>query len=59
MKDEFYIPTVISKAIATNSVSVKMFKTSDKWYGITYREDLKEIKSAIEDYIEKGLYARI
>jgi len=59
MEDEFYIPTVISKAVETNSVSVKMFKTSDKWYGITYREDLKEIKNAIESYIEKGMYEKV
>ncbi len=59
MKDELYIPIVISNAIETNKARVKMFKTTDKWYGITYREDLKEIKNAIGGYIENGLYEGI
>lgn len=57
-KDEFYIPSVISRAIERGKAQVKVFKTSDKWYGITYREDLEEIKNAIGGYIENGLYER-
>jgi len=57
-KDEFYIPSVISRAVERGKAQVKVFKTSDKWYGITYREDLEEIKNAIGGYIENGLYER-
>ena len=55
-KDELYIPSVISKAIKNNQIRVKTFKTLDKWYGITYRNDLEEIKEAIGGYINYGLY---
>ena len=55
-KDEIYIPSVISKAVERGQAQVKVFKTSDKWYGITYREDLEEIKNAIGGYIKNGLY---
>ena len=58
-KDEIYIPTVISNAVLKGKASVKTFKTSDKWYGITYREDLEEIKNAIGGYIKNGLYEGI
>ncbi len=58
-KDEIYIPTVISNAVYSGKASVKMFKTTDKWYGITYREDLEEIKNAIGGYIKNGLYEGI
>lgn len=58
-KDEIYIPTVISNAVSGGKASVKMFKTTDKWYGITYREDLEEIKNAIGGYIKNGLYEGI
>lgn len=56
MKDEFFIPFVISKALETGRATVKVFKNSDKWYGITYREDLAEVKEAIGGYVENGLY---
>ncbi|MCM1556188.1 MAG: sugar phosphate nucleotidyltransferase [Anaeroplasma bactoclasticum] len=59
MKDEFFIPTVISNAVHKKLATVKVFKNTDKWYGITYREDLKEIKEAIEGYIRDGLYKGI
>ena len=58
-KDEFYIPSVISQSVLNGKATVKVFETSDKWYGITYREDLKEIKKAIGEYIKNGLYEGI
>lgn len=58
-KDEFFIPSVISKAIQEGHATVRVFKNADKWYGITYREDLGEIKEAIGGYIENGLYKGI
>lgn len=59
MKDEFYISAVISKAIELKEATVKVFKNQDKWFGITYREDLVEIKEAIGGYIQNGLYEGI
>lgn len=59
MKDEFFIPSVISKAVDTERATVKVFKNTDKWYGITYREDLQEVKDAIGGYINDGLYKGI
>ncbi|MDE5715150.1 MAG: hypothetical protein K2I42_03355 [Anaeroplasmataceae bacterium] len=56
MKDEFFIPTVISNAVNNKKATVRVYKNTDKWYGITYREDLEEIKDAIGGYIKDGLY---
>lgn len=58
-KDEIYIPSVISEMIEEGTASVKVFKTEDKWYGITYRADLDEIKESIGGYIKNGLYKGI
>ena len=58
-KDEFFIPSVISKVIDDGMGTVQVFKNTDKWYGITYREDLGEIKEAIGGYIVDGLYPGI
>lgn len=59
MKDEFFIPSGISRAIETNAASVRVYKNADKWYGITYREDLQEVKDAIGGYIRDGLYKNL
>ena len=59
MKDEFFIPSVISKALETGRATLKVFKNADKWYGITYREDLAEVKEAIGGYVNDGLYEGI
>lgn len=58
-KDEFFIPSVITKALNDEKATVKIFTNDDKWYGITYREDLDEIKNAINGYVENGLYEGI
>ncbi len=59
MKDEFFIPSVISSALASGRATVRVYHNRDKWYGITYREDLEEIKEAIGGYIHDGLYEGI
>lgn len=58
-KDEIYIPSVISEMLSANKARVKVFKTEDRWYGMTYRADLEEIKNAIGGYIKNGLYEGI
>ena len=56
LKDEFYIPVVISNAAKAKNATIKVFTHEDKWYGITYREDLPELVEAIAGYINEGLY---
>ena len=58
-KDEFLIPTVIFNAISDNVATVTAYRNSDKWYGITYRDDLAQVKEALNGYIRAGLYRDI
>jgi hypothetical protein len=52
---EFYLPAAVMDMIMSVH-TVKMLKTSDKWYGITYKEDMPVIKAAIGEMIKKGSY---
>ena len=59
MKDEFFIPSVISTAVDSGKATVRVYRNLDKWYGITYREDLAQVKQAIGGYVHDGLYKGI
>ena len=59
MKDELYIAEIINNMSAKGTATVKVYRNRDKWHGITYREDLPDIKNAIGGYINAGLYKGI
>ena len=52
---EFLIPIELERAIEEGK-TVKVLNTNSSWYGITYREDLDEVKEAINKMIEEGIY---
>ena len=59
LKDELFIPTIISDMSKAGRATIKVYTNKDKWYGITYREDLPQLKEAIGGYINAGLYEGI
>lgn len=56
LKKEFLLPSVVDELIKENTASVKVLETNDKWYGITFSEDLDSVKKAFEEFYEKGIY---
>ena len=56
MKDEFFIPFVVDRLIQEGKTKVKVFHCRDKWYGMTYREDLASVRTAMNQMIEEGYY---
>lgn len=54
-KSEFFLPSAVSHRIE-NGESVKVLETSQRWYGVTYKEDKEKVQKALKDYIDKGLY---
>ncbi|MBE7075505.1 MAG: nucleotidyltransferase [Clostridiales bacterium] len=57
-KEEFLIPMVVNDMIAEGEVKMVVETTPEKWYGITYKEDLEDFKSAIERMKENGVYPK-
>ena len=47
LKDEYFLPSVIDNLIETKNYKVKMLVSPDKWYGMTYKEDLSAVKNAL------------
>ena len=55
-KAEFYLPSVASRLINDGTADCAVFKTEDKWYGMTYHQDLIDVQNAIKDKIKDKLY---
>lgn len=55
-KVEFYLPTVIDKALKEKKVKVKIWSTSEKWFGLTYPRDKQVVIDEISRRKKKELY---
>ena len=53
---EYLIPDVLQYLIENEVASTLVIPTDSKWHGVTYREDLEDVKTAIREYIDKGIY---
>ena len=55
-KAEYFLPTVVSWLIDEGRARVKVLRSADKWYGVTYREDKPTVEAAIAEKTASGLY---
>lgn len=55
-KDEFYLPTIVQKSIDDKKADVTVLHTTSKFNGMTYREDLEQLKDSIQKLIDAGVY---
>ena len=56
LKDEFFIPFVVDNMIQKDGAQVKVLKTDEKWYGVTYKEDKELVVNAMKNLIAGGCY---
>ncbi|NLT47672.1 MAG: NTP transferase domain-containing protein [Clostridiales bacterium] len=56
LKGEYLLPRIVNDLLKEGRASVKVLHSQDKWYGVTYKEDLPVVASAIQDMEDRGLY---
>ena len=56
LKAEYLIPVVIGELLKQGKISVKVLKTDDTWYGMTYKEDVAVVKGSFKKMMQEGLY---
>ena len=56
MKAECLIPTFIGELLAENKMSVKVLRSNDIWYGMTYKEDVVTVKENFEEMLKTEVY---
>ena len=53
---EYYLPTLLNDYKNKYGINLKLIKTKAVWKGITYKEDLDDLKNYIKSEIKKGIY---
>ena len=56
MKGEYFLPFVVDELLQEKKATVKVLKSEDKWYGVTYKEDKPMVMDAIQNLKDQGLY---
>ena len=56
VKAEMYLPSVVSNLITADKATVKVLRTADKWYGVTYAADKPNVIAALQALTQQGLY---
>ncbi len=57
MKGEYFLPFVVNDMLASGEADVKVLSSSDKWYGVTYKEDKPVVVAAMKKLTQSGLYS--
>lgn len=56
LKGEYFLPGVVDRLISENKADVRVLRSMDRWYGVTYKEDLDAVKAALQSMKDKGEY---
>jgi hypothetical protein len=56
MKCEHVIPTAVGDLVKDKKVKVKIMASTDKWFGVTYKEDRPDVVARIQKLIADGVY---
>ena len=56
IKGEYFLPSVVSQLIAEGKARVKVLRSHEKWYGVTYKEDKEAVVAAIAEKTAAGIY---
>ena len=56
LKAEYLIPSFIGQLLEEKKIEVKVLRTTDTWYGMTYRDDVVAVKESFREMLDKGIY---
>ncbi|WP_145857010.1 nucleotidyltransferase family protein [Pedobacter suwonensis] len=55
-KAEFFIPLIGETLVKNNTATFKVIPTSNKWFGVTYKEDKPYVQDSINQLVNNGTY---
>lgn len=57
LKSEYLIPVFIGQLLELGKLNVKVLRTDDTWYGMTYKEDVITVKERFSEMLENKFYS--
>ena len=58
LKAEYLLPTLIGGLLREQKCTVKVLKTNDTWFGVTYKEDKEDVVESFKKLIADGVYPK-
>ena len=56
LKAEYLLPVFIGELMNEGKMSVKVLRSNDTWYGMTYHEDVPSVKDSFKKMLDSGIY---
>ena len=56
LKAEYLLPTIVGDLLADGSADVKVLRSHDKWFGVTYKEDKAAVVASVRALVDGGVY---
>ncbi len=56
LKGEYLLPDSVSDQLKKGAATVAVLRTDDRWYGVTYHEDLAPVRETLRGFQKDGLY---
>ncbi len=56
LKAEYLLPEIVDKLLVSGRAKVSVLPTDDRWFGVTYQEDIPSVRESFLDLIQKGAY---
>jgi UTP-glucose-1-phosphate uridylyltransferase len=55
-KAEYYIPVAVNDLVSSDQARVRVLRTPDAWFGVTYREDRPRVVESVKELVTQKLY---
>lgn len=56
MKDEYLLPVFLRSLLKNNQISIKVLRTNNHWFGVTYKQDCANAIIKVKNMIQNGVY---
>ena len=56
LKAEYLLPIIVDDMLSRNRAQVKVLRTDDQWFGVTYKEDKDFVKESFAKLVDAGIY---
>lgn len=56
LKSEYLLPTIVGQLLEKQQALIDVLPIHDKWFGVTYQEDVPGVKASFRKLVEEGVY---